>query len=128
MALLISRFIFNFTEMRGFNFMSIKDLIDLVNKEKRQKERAKAAKRAMVMVAVAAAGVAIGVIFAPKSGNETQERIMKKAADTEEIIKDRIQKKQQAVKASKARVAKDDGNDIKDVHEKTKVEEKELKK
>jgi|AGTN01.2.fsa_nt_gi hypothetical protein len=108
--------------------MLLKDLMDLVNKEKRQKERVKVAKYAIGMVAVAAAGVAIGVIFAPKSGKETREDLKKKAVKTEEIIKTNIKKKEdaandsisQAAKEAAKEAAKGAHNEAKEVHEETK--------
>ena len=59
------------------------DLLDLINKEKREKERIKTAQRFAVGIGiVAAAGVATGIVFAPKSGKKTLEDLKKKAVDT----------------------------------------------
>ena len=98
--------------------MILNDLMDLVNKEKRQKERARTAKYAMGMVAVAAAGVAIGVMFAPKSGKEARESIRKKANETEEIIKANLKKKEDAAKGAMPKAAEE--------HEKTKGAQKDV--
>lgn len=81
--------------------MILGDLLDLINKEKREKERIKTAQRFAVGIGiVAAAGVATGIVFAPKSGKETREDLKKKALDTVETIKKTSQKKGELVKAS----------------------------
>jgi len=77
--------------------MSLRDIVDLVNKEKRKIERAKTVKHAVActagIVAVAAAGVIIGMLFAPKSGEQTRKGIKKKTADVLGAIKDKVAKK-----------------------------------
>lgn len=76
--------------------MIIRDIVDMVNKEKRKTERTRAAKcaagYALGLVAVAAVGVAVGMLFAPKSGKETREDIKEKVTDSIETIKDKAQK------------------------------------
>lgn len=110
--------------------MIMRDIENLLNKEKRKRERVKTAKYAVGyavgMVAVAAAGVAIGIIFSPKSGKEIREHINKKSAAAVETIKDKIQKKEETVEDSMAHIVKDLGKDIKDVHEKTKGIKKDI--
>jgi gas vesicle protein len=104
--------------------MIIRDIVDMVNNEKRKRERARTAKCVagctIGMVAVAATGVAVGMLFAPKAGKETREDLKKKATDTIETIKDKAQKVEEAMKDTENHAAKDAGNDVKDVHEKTK--------
>ena len=54
--------------------MSMRNLLDLVSKEKIKKERKKAAQKfAVGMGVVATAGVATGILYAPKSGKKTRE-------------------------------------------------------
>lgn len=74
--------------------MILRDLLDLVSKEKRKRARVKAVQKfAVGMGVVAAVGVATGILFAPKSGKETLEDLKKKAVNTVETIKDKVQKK-----------------------------------
>lgn len=106
--------------------MILNDLMDLVNKGKRQKERAKTAKYAMGMVAVAAAGVAIGVMFAPKSGKEARESIREKAREAEEIIKANLKKKEDVAKDATSKAVEEADNDEKGVYDKTKGAKKDV--
>lgn len=61
--------------------MSMKNFWDLVTQDKREQARAKAAKQIAVGVGVAviaaAAGVATGILLAPKPGKETWEELKK---------------------------------------------------
>jgi gas vesicle protein len=110
--------------------MIIRDIVDLVNKEKRKTERERTLKCvagcAVGMVAVAAAGVAVGMLFAPKSGKKMREDIKKKAADTVEAIRDKVHEKEEMVMDSVANAAKDVSNDVKDAHEKAKGVKKDM--
>jgi gas vesicle protein len=60
--------------------MIMKDFMGMVTRDKRKKVRADAAKQIAVSVGVAviaaAAGVATGILLAPKSGRETREELM----------------------------------------------------
>ena len=108
--------------------MILRDLLDLVSKEKRKKERVKAAQKVTVgMGIIAAVGVATGILFAPKSGKETREDLKKKAVNTVVTIKDTVQKKSEAVKDSAADAAQKASNAIKDVHGKTERVKKDIK-
>jgi hypothetical protein len=59
--------------------MALKDLLDITGKEKKRKQKVKTAKMIALGVGVAAvtaaAGVATGILIAPKSGKETWEDI-----------------------------------------------------
>jgi len=100
--------------------MILRDLLDLVSKEKRRQERVKTAQKfAIGMGAVAALGVATGIVFAPKSGKETRKDIKNVAVNTVEKIRDTVQKKAETVKDSAAHAAQEVSNVIKDVHGKT---------
>ncbi|MCM1567698.1 YtxH domain-containing protein [Dehalobacter sp. 4CP] len=71
--------------------MIFKDLLLLVNKEKRERERVKAAQKIAVgMGAAVAVGVATGILFAPKSGKETRRNIKNNAINAVESIKDTV--------------------------------------
>ena len=97
--------------------MSLRDLFDLVNKEKRKRNKVKAAQRIAVGVSVAATvGIATGILLAPKSGKETREDMKKKAVETVETIKDTVQKKVDSVKESATQVVQDVNNVIHGVH------------
>ena len=100
--------------------MILRDLLDLVSKEKRRQERVKTARKfAIGMGFVAALGVATGVVFAPKSGKETRKELKTIAVNTVENIRDTVQKKAETVKDSAAHAAQEVSNVIKDVHGKT---------
>ena len=72
--------------------MIIKDLIHLVYKEKRKKDRAKVVQNIAVgMGVVAVAGVATGILIAPKSGKELREDMKKKAINTVETLKEKVE-------------------------------------
>ena len=77
--------------------MNLRDIVNLVNKEKRKIERTKTVKHAVVstagIVAVAAAGVTIGMLIAPKSGEQTRKDIKKKVTIVLGAIKDKLPKK-----------------------------------
>jgi gas vesicle protein len=108
--------------------MILRDLLDMVSKEKRKKERVKAAQKfAVGMGVVAAVGVATGILFAPKSGKETREDLKKKSLNIVETIKGTVQKKAETVKDSAAHAAQEVCNVIKDVHGKTEGIKKEIK-
>jgi len=97
--------------------MILRDLLDSLSREKKRKERVKAAQKiALVMGAVAAAGVATGIIFAPKSGKETRAVLKNAAVNTVETIKDTVQKKAETVKDSAANAAQGVRNVIEEVH------------
>jgi len=108
--------------------MILRDLLDLVSKEKRKKERVKVAQKfAVGMGVVAAVGVATGILFAPKSGKETREDLKKKALNIGETIKGTVQKKAETVKDSAAHAAQEVCNVIKDVHGKAEGVKKDIK-
>ena len=108
--------------------MSIRDLFDLVNKEKRKRNKVKTVQRIAVGVSVATTiGIATGILLAPKSGKETREDMKKKALDTEENIKDTVKKKVDSVKESATQVAQNINNVIHGVHCKTEGIKKDMK-
>jgi gas vesicle protein len=108
--------------------MILRNLLDLVSKEKRKKERVKAVQKFAVGIgAVAAVGVATGILFAPKSGKETREDLKKKAVYTVETIKDTVRKKAETVKDSAAHAAQEVRNVMKVVHGKTEGVKKDIK-
>jgi len=108
--------------------MIIRDLLDLVRKEKRKRQRVKAAQKfAVGMGVVAAAGVATGILFAPKSGKEAREDLKEEVVNSVETIKDSFQKKVETVKDSAAHAAQEVRNVIKDVHGKKESVKKDIK-
>lgn len=97
--------------------MILRDLRKLVNKEKRKNERVKAAQTIATGIgAVAVAGVATGILIAPKSGKETREELKEKAVNTVEAIKDTVHKKVESVKDPAAHAISEVFNVIKDAH------------
>ena len=108
--------------------MSLRDLLDLVSKEKRKRERAKATQRfAVGMGVVAAAGVATGILLAPKSGKEIREDLKKKAVETVETVEDTVRKQVETLKDSAAHTVKEVRNTLKDIHGKTEGVKKDIK-
>ena len=71
--------------------MILRDLLDVINTERRRKERIKAVQNIAVGIGiVTAVGVVTGVLSAPKSGRETRQEMKLKAVNTIETIKDVI--------------------------------------
>lgn len=96
--------------------MILRDLLDLVSKEKRRQERVKAVQKIAVgMGVVAAVGVATGIIFAPKSGKETRKDLKNAAVNAVETIQDTVQKKTETMKDSAAQAVQEASNLIKDI-------------
>jgi ketopantoate reductase len=60
--------------------MVLKEMLDITGKQKKRKERTtavqKIAIKASIATVAAAAGVATGILLAPKSGRETREDLM----------------------------------------------------
>lgn len=109
--------------------MIIRDLLDLASKEKRKKERIKSAQKIAVgMSAVAVAGVATGILIAPKLGKSTWGDFTRKALNAVESLKDTVQQKAETVKDSSAHCAQDACNVITGVHGKTEGVKKDIKK
>ncbi len=108
--------------------MILRDLLDLVSKEKRRQERVKTAQKfAIGMGVVAAAGVATGIIFAPKSGKETRKDLKNKYFKCCSAMKDTLHKKVEMAK-DYAEDAEQKATDIiKDVAEKTEAVKKNIK-
>jgi gas vesicle protein len=104
--------------------MIIRDLLDLVNKEKRRKERASIVKYIVGMVVATTAGIAVGILVAPMSGKETRDALKEKAVDTVEAIKDAVQKKEETAKDPAANAAHQADKDSEDGHEKKENEKK----
>ncbi|MFA6008175.1 MAG: YtxH domain-containing protein [Candidatus Shapirobacteria bacterium] len=86
--------------------MYINNLLDMVNRKRRNEERAKTAMKFAVGMGIAATiGLAKGILYAPKSGKETREDLKKKAADTLEVIRAKVRSKAEVLKDTTARAA-----------------------
>jgi gas vesicle protein len=108
--------------------MTIRHLLDMVNRDKRKKERVKAALEISIGMGIATAlGVAIGVLIAPKAGKETREDLKIKAEHTIEAIKHTAHEKAEMVKDSASFAAQELGKVIKDVRGKTEDVKKDIK-
>ena len=60
--------------------MFFNDLLDMVNRKKRDEMRAKTALKFAVGMGIAATiGLAKGILYAPKSGKETRDELKKKS-------------------------------------------------
>jgi gas vesicle protein len=99
--------------------MVLKNLLDMTGKEKKRKQRVKTAQMVALGVGVAAvtaaAGVATGILIAPKSGKETRKDMKKRVLS----FNDAVQRKAVKIKNSAADAAQTVGNAIKDIHKKT---------
>jgi len=79
--------------------MTLEDFLDLVNKKKVENEKVISAQRFALGVGVAAiVAVAMGILFATKSGKEARDNMSKKVIDTVETLKDKIQENAESVK------------------------------
>lgn len=99
--------------------MALRDLLDSTGKEKKRKERAKATRDIAIGVGIAtfsaAAGIATGMLIAPKSGRETR----KDMKDNTLSFNNAVEKRAKAFKKSTAHSAQMVGDAIKEVHEKS---------
>jgi len=108
--------------------MILKEFIYLVNKEKRRKDKAKVAQYLAVGIgAVATAGLATGILLAPKSGKETRENIKKKAVSTVETIKDTVNKNVDKIKDTVENTEKELNDVVNDISEKKEDVKKDIK-
>jgi len=108
--------------------MIIKKSIELADKEKKKEERVKVMQElAIGMNAAAVAGVATGILLAPKSGKEIRQNLKIKAEETLGKIKGTVREKAEAVKDSAIHAEQEVGNVIKNVHEKTEGIKKDMK-
>jgi len=99
--------------------MMIKEMFDMIGKEKRRKQRVQNAKRLAIGIGAAAtAGLAAGILFAPKSGKETRKDIMDKTKEVAENTKEAIGKNARALKESAAEAVQGISDVLKDAHEK----------
>jgi gas vesicle protein len=88
--------------------MYFNNLLDLINRKRRNEERAKTAMKFAVGMGIAASiGLAKGILFAPKSGKETREELKKKAVDTMEVIKAKVRSKAELLKDKTARASQE---------------------
>jgi len=87
--------------------MTLEDFLDLVNKKKVENEKVISAQRFALGVGVAAiVAVAMGILFATKSGKEARDNMSKKVIDTVETLKDKIQENAESVKDTEVYAAK----------------------
>ena len=108
--------------------MIIRDLLDLVSKEKRRKERVKTAQKlALGAGIVALAGAFTGALFATKQGKEVREEMKKKAGNTIDTIKEKVQETAETMKNSAAKTSEDFSKAIHDIQGKTKAVKKDVK-
>ena len=95
--------------------MFLKDLVDMVGKEKRNKARVKTAQKFAVGMGIAGAvGALVGILFAPKTGKETMAEIKKKTVKTVEDIEDAVKNTVEKVKKSASHAVKSEINEMKD--------------
>lgn len=100
--------------------MNNKDSQLTEGKNKREGESIKTVRKiALGVGAAAAAGVAAGLLIAPKSGKETRRNMKKYVANAVDTFKDAVQKNAETVKDSTVHAAHEIQNIIEDVQEKT---------
>ena len=108
--------------------MILRDLQDLISRDKRKTESLKTAKTLVVGITIAAAlGLAAGMLFALKSGKDTREDMKKKAVNTVEAIKHTVQKKADEVSDSAAHTVQEASNVIENLHGKTEDVKKDIR-
>jgi len=109
--------------------MIIKELVDMVGKDRKKKERVRNTKKLAAGIGIAAAaGVAAGILLAPQSGKETRDDIKNKAEDIADSTKETVHKKVETVKKSASHVAQEISDVIKDAHVKKDAVKKDVKK
>jgi|WetSurMetagenome_2_1015567.scaffolds.fasta_scaffold189412_1 gas vesicle protein len=102
--------------------MVTRDLLEDAAREKRKKEGIQFIQQVAVgMNTLAVAGVATGILIAPKSGKATLEDLMITAVKTVENTKNTVREKVEEMKGSAIRVEKKVDNVIKVVHKKRKT-------
>jgi gas vesicle protein len=106
--------------------MNIKEILVLINKEKRNRERRKIAQMIAVGSAIVA-GVATGMIIAPKFKKHTKGDLKKKAVSTIENINDTVQKNAETVRDSAIDDVQKAFNRLEKGHEKMEGVKKEIK-
>jgi len=108
--------------------MIIRDLLDLVSREKRRKERVKMAQKlAFGAGVVTIAGIATGALFATEQGKVVREDMKEKAANAIETIKEKVQESAETMKNSAAKTKKDVSKAIHNIQGKTKEVKKDVK-
>ncbi len=109
--------------------MILRDLGDLIGKERREKERAEAMRMCALGMGIAALlGLATGILIAPKSGKETRQDIKEKAANTMDLIKNTVEDQIYIMKDSLADACEETSDAIKESQAKVKESKKEVKK
>jgi gas vesicle protein len=107
--------------------MVFKGLLDSINKEKKRKQTIQSVQQiavgAGIVALAAAAGVATGVLIAPKSGKETRDDMKDKVLS----FNDTVQRKTDSFKKSAVESAQAVGNAIKDIHGKAIDVKKDIK-
>lgn len=94
--------------------MALKNLISNIQKEKLRKQRQKTIKKVSVAaLSGIAAGVASGVLLAPKSGKETRENIVKAALEANESLKNKTNEKKESM-VNKGQALKSNATEAKD--------------
>ncbi len=108
--------------------MIIREMFEMIGKEKRRKQRIQNAKTLAIGIsAAAAAGLAAGILFAPKSGKETRNDIKEKTKEVVENTKEAVTKNAKAMKESAAEAVQGISNVLKDAHEKKTAVDEDLK-
>ena len=108
--------------------MKLRQVLDLVNKEKRKNELVKVAKKFALGIGVAAGlGVVTGVLCTLKLVKEKREYLKKKTVDTVDAIGCTIKNTAELVKHSATDVAHEVSDSIKDVSGKTEEVKKDIK-
>ncbi len=108
--------------------MKLRQVIDLVNKEKRKNELAEVAKKfALGMGVVAGLGVATGVLCTLKLVKEKREYLKKKTVDTVDAIGCTIKNATELVKRTATEATQEVSDSIKDVSHKAEEVKKDIK-
>ena len=97
-------------------------LIDLLNERKRKAERQEKVDTAKKIALGTAIGAITGILFAPKSGKETREDIVKKTKDTTETVTKSVKDSVESIKDTKDKIQEEIKEKVKEFKERDMIE------
>ncbi|HWR12514.1 MAG TPA: YtxH domain-containing protein [Rectinemataceae bacterium] len=88
--------------------MFLNNMLDMVNRKKRDEDRRKASINFALGMGIAATiGLVKGILYAPKSGKETRDELKKKAEEALETIRGKVRHKAEIVRETTTRAAQE---------------------
>jgi len=108
--------------------MIIRDLLDLVSKEKRKQERAEIVRKvATGMGIVTIISMVTGLFLTTKSGKKVSEDVKEKAVNTVNTFKEKVQETADVLRNSAVQTSQDVSKDIHDIQGRTKRVKRDVK-